>query len=161
MREERENITNRNRVIIYMHERITMTFAIVCAKILKRREMNIYMCVTCVYMCLSFSVENNCQNHKCRWLRASDWRGTWAPTLLFPICQQHPLTSSLRTTYSWDPCYYLNVAAFGGCSQHKINSICLKYIICHGVTYTMECVEMDEHWNWWASRQFLVFHCSR
>lgn len=37
MREERENTKNRNRAIIYIHERTTMTFVIVHAKIFKKK----------------------------------------------------------------------------------------------------------------------------
>lgn len=56
MREERENNTNRNRVIIYMHERITMKFVIVCAKIFKKKgNEHIHVCDMCLHVPFIFN----------------------------------------------------------------------------------------------------------
>lgn len=56
MREERENTTQTETVIIYMHERITMQFVIVRAKIFKKKgDEHIHVCDMCLHVPFIFN----------------------------------------------------------------------------------------------------------
>lgn len=54
--EGRKKLSQTETVIIYIHERITMTFAIVCAKIFKRKgNEHVHVCDMCLRVPFIFS----------------------------------------------------------------------------------------------------------